>query len=289
MGLFDKLFNKSNKNENTNGISSSVTNRIQSAGITPCDPIPTVNLRNIKVNTMPPSPQEYKVNLSKVNEGRVNLVKVTLQKRNVPNLKARIVAVMDDSYSMCDRLHSGLTRRVFERVLPLALELDDNGSIESYILTSEVGELPAITIDNIENYVLTYFSAKGGTDYEPTINAIAKHFGEDEPSSIPTLVLFFTDGDANKENAARALIRASRYNIFFQFIGLGSAAMETLEQLDGLPTGVPNGRLVDNADFFRVVDINKMSDDDFYAKIMNEFPTWLEAFNSHPQTVKPVS
>lgn len=52
------------------------------------------------------------------------------------------------------------------------------------------------------------------------------------------------------------------------------------------------GRYIDNANFFSINDINTMSDDEIYAKLLEEFPTWLkykeveEKINSQPDAPK---
>jgi hypothetical protein len=38
-----------------------------------------------------------------------------------------------------------------------------------------------------------------------------------------------------------------------------------------------SGRLVDNADFFHVDDLGKITDEQLYERLLNEFPSWLKA------------
>jgi len=37
------------------------------------------------------------------------------------------------------------------------------------------------------------------------------------------------------------------------------------------------GRVVDNANFFAVNDINKITDQELYQRMLTEFPLWLKA------------
>ena len=58
---------------------------------------------------------------------------------------------------------------------------------------------------------------------------------------------------------------------FIQFIGIGSETFEFLDRLDNL-----TGRKIDNANFFKVSDIRKMTDDQLYSGLMNEYPSWYQ-------------
>ena len=90
---------------------------------------------------------------------------------------------------------------------------------------------------------------------------------------IPTLVLFFTDGDCNyndRQNTEHALIKASKYPVFFQFIGIedGSEFLEELDEMDG--------RLVDNANYFKMPSLeHPISDKELYQLLLKEFPSYI--------------
>jgi hypothetical protein len=47
--------------------------------------------------------------------------------------------------------------------------------------------------------------------------------------------------------------------------------MAFLEDLDDMP-----GRVIDNANFFRAIDFEKMSDEELYSKMMDEYPDYLK-------------
>jgi hypothetical protein len=90
---------------------------------------------------------------------------------------------------------------------------------------------------------------------------------------MPTLVLFFTDGGFNQKRQIRALMKeAAALPAFWQFVGLGKANYGVLERLDTM-----EGRVVDNAGFFSVDDIGKISDAELYRRLLSEFPDWLRA------------
>ncbi|MGO0861971.1 VWA domain-containing protein, partial [Clostridioides difficile] len=58
--------------------------------------------------------------------------------------------------------------------------------------------------------------------------------------------------------------------VFFQFIGIGKRKFNFLEKLD-----VMEGRVVDNANLFSLNDINDISDEELYERVMKELPEWV--------------
>lgn len=67
------------------------------------------------------------------------------------------------------------------------------------------------------------------------------------------------------------LIKSSSTPIFWQFVGLGKADYGILRKLDKM-----RGRVVDNADFFALDDIDSVTDAELYDRLLNEFPSWLK-------------
>jgi hypothetical protein len=57
---------------------------------------------------------------------------------------------------------------------------------------------------------------------------------------------------------------------FWQFIGIGKSSFGVLEKLDNL-----TGRLVDNAGFFAVENVDRLSDAALYELLLSEYPDWL--------------
>ncbi|MET3210730.1 UNVERIFIED_CONTAM: hypothetical protein ABIC26_003691 [Paenibacillus sp. PvR008] len=101
---------------------------------------------------------------------------------------------------------------------------------------------------------------------------ILKYTKEDPNDTIPTYIIFFSDGGVYlKKKIAKLLIKSSDAPIFWQFIGLGKADYGVLQKLDDL-----RGRVVDNADFFALHDFDFVTDTELYDRILNEFPGWLK-------------
>ncbi|MDP9638951.1 hypothetical protein J2W18_003885 [Rhodococcus cercidiphylli] len=166
-------------------------------------------------------------------------------------------------------------------MVPVATQLDDDGELEPYLYGSWYAQLPVITVADTDSWADTYlhlyghhggidYSSIGGTNDElPIMNQILSTV----VSRQPTLVLFFTDGGFTKRGPIASFMRtASSAPIFWQFIGVGKANYGVLEKLDTM-----EGRLIDNAGFFALDDIDRVSDAELYERILSEFPDWIRA------------
>lgn len=226
-------------------------------------------MHSIKVNL------DKNESLKKINLRKENISKVCLEKEELVDLTARVAVVIDYSISMEHLYYNRTVQSVLERLLPLALKFDDNGQLETWLFESKFSRLTDINIDNYYNYIQNEDILKkyemGGTEYSPVMNDVLKKYTKESPEDIPTLVLFLTDGDNfDKTESSRVIKEASKYPIFWQFVGLGYRDYSFLESLDEM-----EGRFIDNANFFKVDDINKINDDELYRKLLNEYPDWI--------------
>ncbi|WP_063003384.1 vWA domain-containing protein [Nocardia salmonicida] len=193
--------------------------------------------------------------------------------------RARVVLVIDKTGSMQKMYRGGTVHRVVERMIPVATQLDDDGTLEAYLYALTYAKLPDITVADGERWAQTYLHLTGtheGIDYDamggrndelPIMRAIIETLTE------PTLVLFFTDGGFAKKREIAAVMReAAHLPAFWQFIGLGKANFGVLRTLDEL-----DGRIVDNAGFFALDDIDQVDDAELYRRLLGEFPDWLRA------------
>ncbi|WP_410875437.1 vWA domain-containing protein [Nocardia sp. A7] len=193
--------------------------------------------------------------------------------------RARVVLVIDKTGSMEKMYRGGTVHRVVERMIPVATQLDDDGTLEAYLYALTYVKLPDITVAGGEQWAQTYLHLKGthqGIDYNaiggrndelPIMRAIIDTLTE------PTLVLFFTDGGFAKKREIATLMReAAHLPAFWQFIGLGKANFGVLRTLDEL-----DDRVVDNAGFFALDDIDQVDDAELYRRLLGEFPDWLRA------------
>ncbi|WP_295449806.1 VWA domain-containing protein [uncultured Thiodictyon sp.] len=211
----------------------------------------------------------------------VNLAKklaVTLEKKQLQDIVAKVAIVMDASGSMTVAYKQGSVQAVLDRMVLVAARLDDDGILEAWFYASKHVKFPGISIENITNYLKKNVKSGFGT----IVKGLG--FGNNEPpvmqeildtyksSDLPALVIFITDGGIYEEkNIKRILIEASGYPIFWQFVGLAGSNYGILEDLDTMA-----GRKVDNAGFFQVDDLAHISDEELYERLLNEFPIWLK-------------
>ena len=203
----------------------------------------------------------------KVNLAKEEVHKVCLTKRPLQNLKAKVALVLDYSGSMDGLYKRGVVQDVVEKTLPLAMNFDDDGSMECWIFENGFHRLPDVTMNNLSGYVQreTKKYRMGGTCYAPVMLDIANFYANEK---VPVYVLFITDGDnSDKPAATKVITDVSKKPIFWQFVGVGSGPFSYLEQLDDM-----GGRYVDNADFFKVSNAASIT----YEQLLTEFPEWLE-------------
>ncbi|MCB1771310.1 MAG: VWA domain-containing protein [Candidatus Competibacteraceae bacterium] len=87
----------------------------------------------------------------------------------------------------------------------------------------------------------------------------------------PVFVIFLTDGgNADKPASADVLRELSAQPVFMQSVGIGKEDFPFLHKLDELP-----GRVIDNAGFMHVNDLDAIKDAELYDRLLNEFPSWL--------------
>lgn len=211
-----------------------------------------------------------------------NIILDLKKKKNIDS-KAQVVVAMDYSGSMMHLYRSGFVQRLLDRLFPVALGFDDNESLDFYLFDDGVYSLPAVTRDNYATYIEKNVEGDmGGTNYAPVLKAIADDklktgwflglFGrKDITPEDPVYVIFITDGDNSDHGETNRVIRdLSHKGVFIQFVGIGRASFNYLRKLDDL-----KDRLIDNCNFFAADDIEKMSDNDLYEKLLNEFPGWI--------------
>lgn len=83
--------------------------------------------------------------------------------------------------------------------------------------------------------------------------------------------IFITDGENDDAYATdRAIRNSSKLKIFYQFVGIGSENFRYFQKLDDL-----DGRDVDNTAFIKVSDFARLDDEQLYAKLLEQYPQWL--------------
>jgi len=209
----------------------------------------------------------------------INLMKKTagivLEKKKLTGVVARVGLVLDISGSMRSLYNNGSVQKVVERILAVASQFDDDGMLDIWVYDNEFSRLPAISEKDFENYVnmriLNNDSIhKFGRNNEPPVMYdVMNKYLQEEPSSDPAFVVFINDGGC-KRTIKKPVVSSSDKPIFWQFVGVGNANFEVLENLDTM-----EGRFIDNANFFHVQDIDTTTDEQLYDQLLNEFPEWI--------------
>lgn len=220
--------------------------------------------------------EQSKIRLEKRTKEVSEVLKVNLTKHNLsPDTKARVAFVIDISGSMMSAYKKGDVQEIVEKIFPIAINFDDNEEMDVWIFEDGFRRMPAMNKDNYYGYVQREILDKncrfGGTSYAPVLNDIAKYYLEEHPEPSPVYVIFITDGDNfDKTKTTKVVKELSNYPIFLQFVGVGGAGFNYLEQLDDM-----SGRYVDNADFFEATYDDFSTENNLYQKLLQEYPDWL--------------
>ncbi len=229
-------------------------------------------------------PAESKLSLEKRQKLDLRKKEVTkvLLTKGARDYVGRVVLVIDKTGSMSRRYSGGEVAEIVRRMVPVATQLDSDGQLEAYLYGVKFAKLPDVTVDRTDEWIDEYIhlhGRHGGIDYDRQIGGINDEIpimseviaSLERDTSFPTLVLFFTDGGFNKRTAIQKLMRqASSLPAFWQFIGIGRSGFGVLEKLDTL-----SGRVVDNAGFFSVDNVDTLPDSRLYELLLSEYPDWL--------------
>ncbi len=204
---------------------------------------------------------------------------VQLEKKNLLGVTARVALVLDASGSMDGQYRRGDVQKVVNRLMPLAIHFDDDGSFECWAFAQNTTQLDDVTLSNVNDFINTtqrgWKNWQVGARYNeeiPAIEAVIAYF-QKMKDQIPTYVLFISDGGVgSRRQMQKLLTKAAELPIFWQFVGIGGRDYGALEKLDEM-----SGRIVDNCNFFSLDRIDSVSDERLYELLLDEFPDWLQA------------
>ena len=80
---------------------------------------------------------------------RKETVKTVCLNKDISGLKSRVGLVLDFSGSMRRMYQDGTVQALIERIIPIALEFDDNGELDLWIFENGFKRLETITKDII--------------------------------------------------------------------------------------------------------------------------------------------
>lgn len=125
---------------------------------------------------------------------------VQLEKKNLLGITARVALVLDASGSMDGQYRRGDVQKVVNRLMPLAIHFDDDGSFESWAFAAKTTQLDEVTLNNVNDFINT--TQRGWKNWQvgarfnqeiPAIEAVIDYYQKFK-DKIPTFVLFISDG-----------------------------------------------------------------------------------------------
>lgn len=204
---------------------------------------------------------------------------IELEKKKLIGLNARVALVLDASGSMDGQYKRGDVQKVVNRLMPLAINFDNDGSFECWAFAEKTTQLDDVILSNVNDFINT--TKQGwrqwhvGARYNeeiPAIEAVIKYYSQFK-DNLPVYVLFISDGGVGSIRKMQSLLtNAATLPMFWQFVGIGGRNYGALEKLDDMP-----GRVVDNCNFFAIDKITSIEDEKLYELLLEEFPDWLNA------------
>lgn len=208
--------------------------------------------------------------------GTITLYKSTadseMARLGIPARQFNVAVVMDVSKSMYSHYKEGRVQALLEKFYGMSMALDKQQGLEVFLFGTGSTRLAPIRQDNLDGYVnreiIGVHKINQATNYAKGLECVNNaYFG----SSVATLVLFVTDGDATDKIQAKAWVeQLCRSPYYFQFVGIGAEKFDFLEKLVGL-----EGRSVANCGFAKASDIFAMKEADLYSMVLGELPGWL--------------
>lgn len=129
-------------------------------------------------------------------EGRIDLKKkvgIVLEKRKLFNLMVKVGAAFDVSGSTQKLFANGTMQNSLTRVFAIADKVDDNHTLDAWIYSNDVAEMPGIDPNNYESYVADIIVNSndrnvrsvlwGGTRFHPFMDKIVKFYNP-EPEEV---------------------------------------------------------------------------------------------------------
>ena len=211
----------------------------------------------------------------------VNLAKkatISLEKRQLQQLTAKVALVLDDSGSMNRQYKQGRVQEVVNRLLPLAVSFDDDQALDCWAFARDPQYLGEIGLSNYDGFIDNAHGGWRKWELGPRVNNEAEvlkavtEFYQKDGLDVPVYVLFISDGGvSDNRGITRVMTEAAKLPIFWQFVGLGGRGYGILKKLDDMA-----GRVIDNCDFFELDDLDNISEEALYENMLEEFPSWLK-------------
>ena len=203
---------------------------------------------------------------------------LSLEKNNLTNVRARVGLVLDNSGSMYGQYLDGDVQQVVNRVVPLAVHFDDDGELDCWAFANNPVQLSPVTLKIYANFIekdnggFERWKVGDCGNNEPAVIKMIIDYYCASRDRTPVYLIFISDGGVYMDNEISKLLKKSAsLPIFWQFVGIGGDSYGVLEDLDTM-----TGRIVDNCNFFALDDLNSVTEEALYDRLMGEFPDWLK-------------
>ncbi|MFG2210542.1 VWA domain-containing protein [Streptomyces sp. NPDC048638] len=193
--------------------------------------------------------------------------------------RAAVYLVLDRSGSMRKYYSDGTVQYLAERILGLARNLDDDGSVPVTFFSTEVDCEFTVSVDDYAGRIEAAHQGlghMGRTFYANAIRAVlAQH--RQSGARVPALIVFQTDGNPEDRAAVVSLLREivgegefEGVEAFIAFVAFGKK-VDFLRTLDVL------GLKDDHVSLFQADEPEHITDEELYDGITHEFVPWLLA------------
>jgi TerF-like vWA domain-containing protein len=222
------------------------------------------------------------VDLIKVRDANPDLAKsadkvgFALSAKGLSGTRAKVVALLDHSGSMKSEYRSGAVDKLFQRIMGLGLQIDDDGEIPVIPFDDRVR--PTFNL-NAANFTTAVGSVWNEHDMGSTnlAGALSVVFDMAKTTDEPIFLVVLTDGNPdNKSQATKVVCEMAGYPVFIKFMAL--KPVDYLSELDDLDN---TKRLLDNVDAKpeKGSDLNLLTctDAEFAAALVDELDTWITA------------
>ncbi len=189
---------------------------------------------------------------------------------------AKVALVVEMSSQMAPLYEDGTIQEIVNKIIPLALQFDDNGKLEFWYYAGWAKKMSPLTKNNYTQAVPQDWGSlmwSMGKDTHSEALVISSVMTEYINTDLPVYVIFITGGNIpiQYEASVEQMLRgASLRPIYWQFIGTNGCNYELLDRLNNL-----TDRPVNNTNFFTVGNFKQVSNEALYDLMLKEFSSWL--------------
>jgi hypothetical protein len=241
-------------------------------------------------------------------------VRFILEKKNLPALTAEVVGVLDVSGSTKQLYQRGVIQEAVQRIVPVAMNFDDNGSIPVYVFNDGQDYKQTkedLSGENYENYVSNLILRRSGelplwgaTDYSPVLRQVLADLGfikvpaaaagggflsrlfhseqtstsgpigASSTSGLPAIIYVVTDGENDDKDETSDLLRAAAAANTEAYFNFIGVGEEDFLYLHKIADEFPNTGFAQIRDLARTAG----SDDIYQYLIPDELTEWLRKF-----------